>query len=120
MIVLSTSVFDWNGSGFLGFYGIAFFLALAWSIRRRFRADAKFAHPEALDVELTDPYDMAFLAGGTPRCSQVAVVRLLKSGSAEWKRTRIPKESRLVANGHAGAAAVEVAAGIKSRSRFQS
>lgn len=101
MIDLSTPMFDWKGPGFLSLYAVAFFFALAWSVWRRFRANEKFAHPEALQVELTDPYDMAFLAGGTPRCSQVAVVRLLKSGSVEWVRTKILKESRLVASGAA-------------------
>ncbi|MBG7608736.1 MAG: TIGR04222 domain-containing membrane protein [Verrucomicrobia bacterium] len=101
MTVLATSIFDWKGPDFLGLYAVAFFFALAWSVWRRFRANKKFAHPDALQVELTDPYDMAFLAGGTSRCSQVAVVKLLKVGSVEWVKTKILKESRLLAKGQA-------------------
>ncbi len=72
----SINIFDWKGSEFLWFYGVAFLVAAAWSVSRRFRANEKFALPGAQDVCLTDPYEMAFLAGGAPvRCLIRAVPR---------------------------------------------
>ena len=93
----SLSIFDWKGPDFLTLYAVAFFVALVWSIRRRFQANEKFALDGASVTEVSDPYEMAFLAGGTPRCSQVAVVRLLQCGCVEWVRSKILRESRLVA-----------------------
>ena len=95
------SVFDWKGPDFLWFYGIAFCFALAWSLWRRHRANEKFNLPEAANFELTDPYEIAFLAGGAPRCAQVAVVRLIKADAIGWKRTKILGEWRLVGKGEA-------------------
>lgn len=99
MTFIAASLFDWPGNKFLAFYAIAFVIALIWSISRRLKVNDKFAHPDARNSELTDPYEMAFLAGGTPRCAQLAVTRLLKTGSIQWKRTKVFSESRLVAIG---------------------
>ncbi len=97
------SVFDLNGPEFLGLYVVLFVFALAWSIRRRKNVYARFSLPGAERNQLTDPYEIAWLAGGVPRCAQVAVVKLISSGAVEWKRTRILRESLLVANGSAEA-----------------
>lgn len=101
MTVLPAWIFDWAGKEFLTLYVVAFCLALAWTVQRRLQVNKKFSHPDDLDVTLTDPYEIAFLAGGTARCSQVAVVRLLQSGSVSWFRAKISKESRLTASGQA-------------------
>ena len=101
MTISSLSVFDWSGPEFLGFYSIAFVLAVLWSLWLRNRANDRFALANAESMELNDPYELAFLAGGGVRCCQVVVVRLLKSGAVEWKKTRILRQSRLHATGPA-------------------
>lgn len=97
------SVMDLDGPTFLGLYAGLFFVALAWSVWRRMRVNAKFSLPGAAQTQLTDPYEIAYLAGGVPRCAQVAVVKLITSGAVEWKRTKIFRESLLVASGSAEA-----------------
>jgi uncharacterized membrane protein YgcG len=62
-----------------------------------------FSLPGAERTKLTDPYEIAYLAGGAPRCAQVAVVKLITCGAVDWKRTTILRESRLVAGGSAEA-----------------
>lgn len=101
MIVASMSVFDLNGPTFLGVYVVLFFVALVWSVRRRQRVFDKFSLPGAAETRLTDPYEIAYLAGGAPRCAQVAVVKLIQCGAVKWERTRILRESRLIAEGQA-------------------
>lgn len=102
------SVFDLSGSAFFGLYIGAFFLALAWSVWRRLRANDKFSLPGAAETQLTDPYEIAFLAGGAPRCAQVAAVKLITCEAVDWKRAGVFKESRLVASGHAEAGFNEI------------
>ncbi|MGJ8642583.1 MAG: TIGR04222 domain-containing membrane protein [Luteolibacter sp.] len=102
-LVLAVSVFDWKGPDFLVFYAVGFLVALAWSVIRRFRGNDKFALEGALEPQLTDPYEVAFLAGGAPRCSQLAVVKLIKTGAVEWKKAKLFKTSRLIATGSAQA-----------------
>lgn len=67
----SIPVLDWNGPEFLWFCAAAFVIALGWSLLRRSRANDRFSNPSAEPAPLADPYEIAFLAGGTPRCSQV-------------------------------------------------
>jgi uncharacterized protein (TIGR04222 family) len=64
---------------------------------RRSRVNAKFGLPGAEHTELRDPYEIAFLAGGVPRCTQVALVNLMISGTVTARRTRIFRNTRLVA-----------------------
>ncbi len=98
----SISVFDWKGPEFLGFYAVGFVVTLVWSIIRRIRAKAKFALTTADETpRLTDPYEIAFLAGGAPRCSQVVLVSLIKSRAVEWRQAKVFRESKLVAVGSA-------------------
>jgi uncharacterized protein (TIGR04222 family) len=93
------SVFDLNGPTFLGLYVVLFFVALLWSVRRRQRVLDKFSLNGAEETRLTDPYEIAYLAGGAPRCVQVLVVKLIQCGAVKWERTRILRKSRLVAVG---------------------
>jgi uncharacterized protein (TIGR04222 family) len=102
--MILASIMDLDGPTFLALYGLFFIIALAWSIRRRSRVYEKFSLPGAAETQLTDPYEIAYLAGGAPRCAQVAVVKLLHSGAVEWQRKRILRDSRLVAIGMADAA----------------
>lgn len=99
--MIATSIFDWNGPDFLWLYAVAFLIALGFTLWRRARSNAKFSFPGAAEANLTDPYEIAYLAGGAPRCSQVVVVKLIKSGAVEWKRSKFLKESILVASGKA-------------------
>jgi len=92
-----TNVLDFTGPEFLWFYAISFAFALVWSLVRRSGAQKKFSLAEAAEVQLSDPYELAFLAGGAPRCTQVVVVRLIKAGAVEWKKARGFSESKLIA-----------------------
>lgn len=100
-LIFAVSVFDWKGPDFLVFYAVGFLIALAWSVIRRFRGNDKFTLEGASEPLLTDPYEIAFLAGGAPRCSQLAVVKLIQTGAAEWKKASVFKASRLIATGAA-------------------
>ncbi len=99
MIIASMSVFDLNGPAFLGVYAVLLFVTVIWSVRRRQRVLDKFSLPGAAETRLTDPYEIAYLAGGAPRCAQLVVVKLIQCGAVKWERTRILRESRLVAVG---------------------
>lgn len=103
MIAILSSIFDLDGPSFLAVYTVGFAIAFMWSLARRSRANARFALPGAEETKLTDPYEIAWLAGGVPRCAQVAVVKLITCGAVQWRRTRILRESRLVAGGSAEA-----------------
>lgn len=92
----SIPVLDWHGPAFLIFYAVAFVMAVvislarSASIRKRFEVSAPI-------MELTDPYDAAYLAGGPPRVIQLAVARLLKLGLVDWKSSWTG--GRLIATG---------------------
>ena len=101
MTLASLSVFDFDGREFLTFYAVAFVVALVWSLVLRSRSISRFSLPTGTPVKLTDPYEIAFLAGGAARCAQVAIVRLIKSGAIGWGKTRFTRESRLHATGSA-------------------
>ncbi len=93
--------FDWTGPEFLGFYSAGFVVTLVWSIVRRSRVNEKFTLPAAAEPSLTDPYEIAFLAGGAPRCSQVVLVRLITTGVIQWRKAKVFRDSKLVAVGPA-------------------
>lgn len=101
IIAISLNIFDWKGSEFLVFYGVAFLLVIGWSVSRRSKANEKFALSNPPEVSLTDPYEIAFLAGGAARCTQVVVVRLIKSGAVVWNKSKGFSQSTLVATGTA-------------------
>lgn len=102
-LVPTVSVFDWKGPDFLMFYAVGFVIALAWSLVRRSQMNDKFKLEGVSEPLLDDPYEIAFLAGGVPRCSQLAVVKLIKVGAVEWEKAGLFKVSRLVAKGTARA-----------------
>ncbi|MGL4400397.1 MAG: TIGR04222 domain-containing membrane protein [Luteolibacter sp.] len=76
--------FDLNGPAFLAFYAILFGIATVWSFLRARSAANRFDRA-GYYPELTDPYDTAYLAGGAPRASQLAALRLMHSGHIQWK-----------------------------------
>ncbi|RYD25702.1 MAG: TIGR04222 domain-containing membrane protein, partial [Verrucomicrobiaceae bacterium] len=96
-------VLDWRGPEFLIFYAVAFMAAVVWSGRRRSKLLGRFDVPPGQEVTLSDPYEMAFLAGGVPRCAQLAVVRLLDKRALEWKSGKWFSGGRLVARSAPGA-----------------
>ncbi|MFD0892608.1 TIGR04222 domain-containing membrane protein [Luteolibacter ambystomatis] len=81
----SIPIFDWNGPAFLVFYLAAFVGAMIWTSQRSERLAKRFEgapNPRTL----TDPFDIAFLAGGAPRVTQLAVARLLKLDLIVWRK----------------------------------
>ena len=85
-ILAEIPIFDMKGIDFLWFYGISLIGAALWSLGRRSGILSKFSNPGAGDVDLADPCEAAYLAGGVTRCAQLAVVRLLEKGFLESKR----------------------------------
>lgn len=78
-------VLDWRGPEFLAFYAVALVVAVIWSLRRGSASLKRFdSYQEPRD--LTDPFEIAYLAGGANRVFQLALGRLLKLNLAEWKR----------------------------------
>lgn len=93
-------VLDWLGPDFLRFYAVSFVIALVWSLVRKNRSmrsfDARGGHP----VALTDPYEIAFLAGGASRCGQLAVSRLMQNGTLDWRKGGAFRTAGLVTGGN--------------------
>lgn len=83
-----------SGTHFLVGYGLALVAANLWA-SARWRAHQR-AVSTSDPVEIDDPCEIAFLAGGARRVAQLATIRLLAAGRVEW----IPKWSgpRLVAD----------------------
>lgn len=78
-------ILDWNGPEFLLFYAPLLGGALAWSWFRIQRQTKRFETGTS-SHDLTDPFEIAYLAGGSPRVIQLAVARLLKLRLASWER----------------------------------
>ena len=78
-------ILDLTGREFLLFYVFAFIGALVWTLLRRSKALRKFSVTGAEQAQVTDPYELAYLAGGVPRCTQVAVLRLVEMKAVQWK-----------------------------------
>lgn len=95
-VIGEVPVLDWKGPEFLGFYAACYVGTVAWSVWHRRKVLAGFSASDASGTPLSDPYELAFLAGGVPRCAQLAVVRLLERGDVEWKRPRWGKDSLVV------------------------
>ena len=85
LYVAAIPILDLTGREFLLFYLCAFVGALVWSVMRRSKALRKFSVTGAEQTQVTDPYELAYLAGGLPRCTQVAVMRLVEMKSVQWK-----------------------------------
>jgi uncharacterized protein (TIGR04222 family) len=78
-------VFDWPGASFLTFYAIAFMGLTIWSVSQVRKDVREFQIPSPVQPPI-DPYELAYLAGGAPRVTQLAVVRLLFSGALKWNK----------------------------------
>lgn len=89
-------ILDLTGREFLLFYAFAFIVALVWTLLRRSKALRKFSVVGAEQTQMTDPYEIAYLAGGVPRCCQVAVLRLVEMKCVRWKSHSV-FQSRLIA-----------------------
>jgi len=88
-VVGEVPVLDWQGPEFLGFYVSCYIAAVVWALWNRRRKFSRFSLPEEPgSVPPLDPYETAYLAGGVPRCAQLAVVRLLERGDLTWRRFR--------------------------------
>ncbi|BCU77118.1 TIGR04222 domain-containing membrane protein [Luteolibacter sp. LG18] len=78
-------ILDWKGPQFLVFYLAAFIGALIWTSIRSGQLAKRFeGAPNPRPP--TDPFEIAFLAGGTPRVVQLAVARLLKLELISWRK----------------------------------
>lgn len=89
-------ILDWKGPDFLAFYLVALGGAALWSWLRARRISAGFRVSGNVLPDLTDPYEIAYLAGGARRVVQLAVVRLVNEGAVAWKKTKT--SSGLVGN----------------------
>jgi uncharacterized protein (TIGR04222 family) len=94
--IAAVPVFDWNGPEFLSFYLVSLIAAICWSLRRSKKALEKFGTRGGTDAP-SDPYELAFLAGGEARAVQLAVVRLLHKELVRWKSGFLG--ARLIRNG---------------------
>jgi uncharacterized protein (TIGR04222 family) len=93
----SIPILDWRGPEFLIFYIFALTGALLWSLHLQKKAAKRF-ESTAPPSPLTDPFEIAFLAGGVPRVCQLAVARLLKLDLAKWERHW--RGDRLISGSH--------------------
>jgi uncharacterized protein (TIGR04222 family) len=79
----SPSTFDLTGGPFLVLYALLYGLALCWAMHLRRKHEAKFTSPAPPD-SLTDPYEVAMLAGGGRRVLQVALATMVHSDTL-WR-----------------------------------
>lgn len=93
----SIPILDWHGPEFIVFYLFALTGALVWSLSLRKKAAKRF-ESRATPPILTDPFEIAFLAGGAPRVCQLAVARLLKLELVKWEKHW--SGDRLISNSH--------------------
>jgi len=85
MIAGAIPLFDWTGPPFLMFYLICLVAGGIWCWQRAGRALIPYEVPGELPV-LEDPYEVAYLAAGAPRVTQMAVARLIQLDVVEWKK----------------------------------
>ena len=81
----SIPILDWQGPEFLVFYMFSLTGALLWSLHLKKKAAKRF-ESAAPPSPFTDPFEIAFLAGGVPRVCQLAVARVLKLKLAKWEK----------------------------------
>lgn len=100
MILLPiASIFDWQGPRFLAFYGIAFLIAVIWSILRRRSVLKPLNPPPGSRPTLDDPIEIAYLAGGPARCTEVALVNLIEKRTLTWKKSGLFSKEILSVSG---------------------
>jgi hypothetical protein len=81
-----TNVFDAKGPDFLFFYIVSFAVALAASFILPALVKGR---AEAMPVvEVSDPYEVAFLGGGGPRAVDAAFASLFERGAIEFKQQK--------------------------------
>jgi len=93
------SIFDWQGPQFLAFYSIAFLIAVIWSISRRKSVLKPLNPPPGSRPTLDDPIEIAYLAGGPARCTEVALVNLIEKGTLTWKKGGLLSKGTLSVSG---------------------
>ena len=89
------SIFDWQGPRFLAFYAIAFLIAVLWSLVRRRTVLGPLNPAPGSQPALEDPIEIAYLAGGASRCTEVALVNLIEKGVLSWKPGGLLKRGTL-------------------------
>ncbi len=77
---LNISFIDWSADTFLFFYSVLLICAVIWALLKRAQGKARFEASEPTD-SLDDLYELAYLAGGSRRCTQLAIARLVKNKS---------------------------------------
>ncbi|MDB6080390.1 MAG: hypothetical protein JWO82_4137 [Akkermansiaceae bacterium] len=82
-LIAEIPLIDWKGPDFLLFYAVAYLIATAWTWQRIRARNARYDIP-APPQELSDPYEIALLAGGKPRVMEVLLLKMLKSGVIAW------------------------------------
>lgn len=84
-LALGPNPLSWPSGPFLGLYLVLLLLLAVWCARRRRAFMASFELREPPPVPLDDPYEVAWLAGGVPRVTALAVFRLVAAGAIEWR-----------------------------------
>ena len=87
MTLAEIPLLDWKGPQFLTFYLVALVVCVAWSFRRARGAMSRFEVSDKASPPLTNPYEIAYLAGGAQRVVQLVVVRLVSEDLLEWKKS---------------------------------
>lgn len=87
MTLAEIPLLDWRGPEFLTFYLVALVICVAWSFFRARGAMSRFQVADNAMVPLTNPYEIAYLAGGAQRVVQLTVVRLVSDDLLEWKKS---------------------------------
>lgn len=96
-MVDNPNILQWESSSSLVFYALAFFIALGWSLLLRHRANRKFSLENAPGTSLHNPYEIAYLAGGGARCTQVLIAHFHKAGVIRWREGRLFQGGKVVA-----------------------
>lgn len=86
-LLSSFPILDWNGTDFLIFYAVALVMAGGWSWARRHQYLNSFNPAKGACPELSHPIEIAYLAGGASRCTEVAIVHLIEGGFISWNAT---------------------------------
>ncbi|MEO5715565.1 MAG: TIGR04222 domain-containing membrane protein [Luteolibacter sp.] len=87
MTLAEIPILDWKGPQFLIFYLVALVICVVWSFIRARQAMSGFQVSDQGMPPLTNPYEIAYLAGGAPRVVQLVVVRLVSEDLLEWKKS---------------------------------
>lgn len=78
-------IFDWHGPQFLAFYIVAYVATIAWTLHLGKARMKRFNRPGP-HIDLEDPFEVAYLTGGSQRAVKLAVGRLIHSGLISWSK----------------------------------